>query len=456
MRRANSRSKYVEAIFIKHDANQNGFLDDLEAKEFLKDVFDYDYTNQFHRQTASKILDIIGEEKNSHAYGQKQYSLQRFQQFFSLPDFIEHANIAKLNSLDALNAAQERAAAEGHEVWPIDHQEKYSFTEGWFQVVLILVNVAITCFFIMNDQFTEKKGIRTGFWRMLSIPFTAVYFVEMLMVLFTNDGATILREKKLYLVELVCQGTSIMAYVLMFNPDGSQESYANGASLLSFAFLIRNLRISILLGERREFRVIMDMCSKMTMPLMTQLACLYIIFYVFAIFGIAGLEGAIRMPRFHSGGGIPNNLYYLVNFNDLGSSMVTLYAFMIINNWPAMTDMMVNNTSGGDQAWPRIYFMLFYIIVQWIILNIVIAMMLEIFCSVEGEMDLTFDRLENIKKLKKMQKKMGAGFEGYCNDVNLHLMRETVDKAEMIRRSVKSKHDQVRIMTLFLTPCVHF
>ena len=57
---------------------------------------------------------------------------------------------------------------------------------------------------------------------------------------------------------------------------------------------------------------------------------------------------------------------------------------MIINNWPAMTDMMCN-TSGEN--WPRVYFMVFYIFVQWIILNIVIAMMLEIFDNVAGEMD---------------------------------------------------------------------
>jgi len=102
------------------------------------------------------------------------------------------------------------------------------------------------------------------------------------------------------------------------------------------------------------------------------------------------------MPRFHSEDGIPNNLYYLVNFNDLGSSMVTLYAFMIINNWPAITGMMV---SASGEVWPRIFFMVFYIFVQWIILNIVIAMMLDIYTNVETEMDTEFDRLDNVKAL---------------------------------------------------------
>ena len=141
------------------------------------------------------------------------------------------------------------------------------------------------------------------------------------------------------------------------------------------------------------------MIMKMTLPLMTQLACLYIVYYVFAIVGMYGMGGQIREPNFHSEGGIPNNLYYLVNFNDLGMAINTLYAFMIINNWPAITDMMVG-TSGS--VWPRIYFMVFYILVQWILLNIVIAMMLDIFTSVDDELDVEFTRLENIKKLQKM------------------------------------------------------
>ena len=47
--------------------------------------------------------------------------------------------------------------------------------------------------------------------------------------------------------------------------------------------------------------------------------------------------------------------------------------------------------------------MIFYVFVQWIILNIVIAMMLDIFTSVSAEMDSEFDQLEHIKKLQAKQ-----------------------------------------------------
>ena len=190
----------------------------------------------------------------------------------------------------------------------------------------------------------------------------------------------------------------------------------------------------------REFKVIMQMIMKMTDPIIVQLCCLYIVYYIFALIGIYGLGGLIKQPNFHSEGGIPNNLYYLVNFNDLGMAINTLYAFMIINNWPAITDMMVG-TSGS--VWPRIYFMAFYILVQWILLNIVIAMMLDIFTSVDDELDIEFTRLENIKKLQKMQKQMGDHrFNEYCDQSNESIMRDVIDESELAKRASDNSHER--------------
>lgn len=57
---------------------------------------------------------------------------------------------------------------------------------------------------------------------MATIPFTAVYLIEAAYVLFSNDGPTILREKKLYILEIICQILSIYGYVEMFT-EGTDE-----------------------------------------------------------------------------------------------------------------------------------------------------------------------------------------------------------------------------------------
>ena len=303
-----------------------------------------------------------------------------------------------------------------------------------------MLNLGVTLFFIINDQFKEVKTVRSGFWKLLTLPITGIYFLECAMVIFTTGGGTIIREKKLYLIELLCQAVSVWAYLYMFDPNAEDGQYATGASLLTFAFMLRNLRLTVLLEEVKAFKIVMQMIMKMTVPILYMLACLYVVYYLFAIIGMYGLGGKILQPNFHSEDGIPNNLYYLVNFNDLGSSMATLYAFMIINNWPAITDTMCNAAGG---AWPRIYFMIFYIIVQWIVLNIIIAMMLEIFTNVEQEMDTEFHNLKNIQSLMKTKKQVGDRvFHDMCDSVNEDICKEEVEKSNLFKRYVESKHDK--------------
>ena len=76
MERKNKRNNYIAIIFDKHDRNQDGFLGQMEMKAFLSDVFDFDYHNQLHRQTAGKIMQIIDVNND------QRYLEQRIKQFF--------------------------------------------------------------------------------------------------------------------------------------------------------------------------------------------------------------------------------------------------------------------------------------------------------------------------------------------------------------------------------------
>ena len=143
------------------------------------------------------------------------YECERFKQFFVLPNFIELAELENLTSLQAVAQGNATEAYYELESWPLERRAK-GFFDGWMQVVLILLNLTITCLFILNDQFKEVKKIQSGFWRMLSIPFTAVFLVEAIVVIFSHNGSTIIREKKLYLLEIACQFCSIYGYIKMF------------------------------------------------------------------------------------------------------------------------------------------------------------------------------------------------------------------------------------------------
>lgn len=77
-----------------------------------------------------------------------------------------------------------------------------------------------------------------------------------------------------------------------------------------------------------------------------------------------------------------SNMYFLINFNDLYASMVTLFHILVVNNWNMTTEMYCVIT---DSNWPRFYFTTFWIICTLIMLNIVISFVLEIYGSIGDE-----------------------------------------------------------------------
>ena len=80
--------------------------------------------------------------------------------------------------------------------------------------------------------------------------------------------------------------------------------------------------------------------------------------------------------------------------------MVTLFALMMVNNWYVTINMI--STVSGNAVFPRFFFATFWILVFLILLNVVLAMILEVYSSVESEVVERTDRTKHIKQLKNL------------------------------------------------------
>jgi hypothetical protein len=109
-KRIEKRMDYISEIYDRHDADNSQCLNNMEAKSFLADVFDFDYHNEVHRNTAKKILEITDVDDLG-----RDYKKEHVQSFFKLPNFIEIADIEHINSFQALAKLQkDRAETYGH------------------------------------------------------------------------------------------------------------------------------------------------------------------------------------------------------------------------------------------------------------------------------------------------------------------------------------------------------
>ena len=84
-------------------------------------------------------------------------------------------------------------------------------------------------------------------------------------------------------------------------------------------------------------------------------------------------------PQIVNDSGVPDN-YYLINFNDLLSSYVTLFILIVVNNWYVIVAMCVD-IMGGATIW-RYFFIVFYYFGVIIGLNIIIAFAIDMYAAV--------------------------------------------------------------------------
>lgn len=85
-----------------------------------------------------------------------------------------------------------------------------------------------------------------------------------------------------------------------------------------------------------------------------------------------------------------------MNFNDFGSSLITLFAQMVVNNWFITCNMYVYVT--GSQ-WVVFFFVSFWVIQVNVMLNLVIAFVMEIYNTINEDLDAEYNRRDYVRKL---------------------------------------------------------
>lgn len=142
------------------------------------------------------------------------------------------------------------------------------------------------------------------------------------------------------------------------------------------------LKLLTLLYEIKTMRVIFETLKNLLGPLNNLIIVMLTIFYLFAQIGMYMFGGDItsNSPEIVHDSSIPDN-YYLINFNDLVSSYITLFILIVVNNWFVIVQMCVD-IKGGNLYY-RYFFVVFYYFGVIIGLNIIIAFAIDMYAAVQ-------------------------------------------------------------------------
>jgi voltage-gated sodium channel len=144
--------------------------------------------------------------------------------------------------------------------------------------------------------------------------------------------------------------------------------------------IIRILRLFTYLTEIKTVRIIVETLKNLVLPFYSLITVQFIIFYFFALIGMAIFGGEIVESAYQiKFNDLTPDLFFLLNFNDLGASYITLFSIMLETEWDQISAMLVRLSS----RWIQLYFFAFYFTCIIIGLNLIVAFAIDMHCSIE-------------------------------------------------------------------------
>lgn len=210
-------------------------------------------------------------------------------------------------------------------------------------------------------------------------------------------------------------------------------------SIIRVAVLIhicRVLRLFWYIGPIRQLFIVMKRLAATYWRLGL---LLFIVFYIYATIGEQVFGGMIRQDggkysKLLEGSAFEAADYWALNFNDFLSGMVVLFILMVVNNWMIIADAFWRVT--GTAA-SQIYFVSFFIVVNLIVLNILMALILDCFSTLRD--DLEAERHGEARQAFDREAVLRRVFQGEIDTDHLDARRESA--VESLRRATQAMSD---------------
>ena len=265
--------------------------------------------------------------------------------------------------------------------------------------VITIANIFTVFFRALQQQSTEGQ-IHT--WIMIELTINFIMLFEMVGdILISGPIKAYMYHFRIW-PETLCQMLNIPALIYFIKSEGNFQQYNYTVKVCEVIVFIRMIKLLTLLYEIKTMRVIFETIKNLLGPLNNLLLVMLTIFYVFAQLAMIMFGGLIKedSTEIIHDSSIPDN-YYLMNFNDLMSSFVTLFVLIVVNNWFVIVAMVVDVKAGN--TYYRYFFVVFYYFGVIIGLNIIVAFAIDMYAAVSRLEDQKEQNKEYLLQLAQKQ-----------------------------------------------------
>ncbi|CAK8694814.1 unnamed protein product [Clavelina lepadiformis] len=276
-------------------------------------------------------------------------------------------------------------------------------------------------------------------WESTEWFFLSIFILEILLKMFTLGPKEYFSFSRLWnWFDFLIIMSAFIATIVEASLD---ELNTFPREVLDFIMVLRCLRLVRIVGNVKRFQTILMTVLNIAPSLVTYGIVLLMIYYAFAIVAMECFGGLISGTGYENtncgnpkleGSEFIRVGYCNNNFNDILHSLVTLVELTVVNQWHIITLGYVLVTSKAA----RIFFIFFHLIVVILIMNIIVAFVLEAFIL---EYSLSRSHIEI--RVEKVLEQLGLMAQTNMTSVDHDRTQLVIDQENDDNREYSGSHD---------------
>ncbi|KAI3468427.1 hypothetical protein Pfo_025090 [Paulownia fortunei] len=299
---------------------------------------------------------------------------------------------------------------------------KFGYVIAFILIMNFVAVIIETTLDIENNSAQEA-------WQKVEFVFGWIYVLEMALKVYAYGFVNYWRDGQNRFDFVITLVIVIGETTTFLSPRGL--TFLSNGEWIRYLLIARMLRLIRLLMHVQQYRAFVATFLTLIPSLMPYLGTIFCVLCIYCSLGVQIFGGIVNAGNPNLiGTDLEDNDYLLFNFNDYPNGMVTLFNLLVMGNWQVWMQSYKNLTG---TAWTYVYFISFYLITILLLLNLVVAFVLEAFFA---EMDLESSEIsENgeVKEERGKERRRNIGTKSRNQRVDIllhHMLSAELNKTE--------------------------
>ncbi|XP_031253389.1 two pore calcium channel protein 1 [Pistacia vera] len=252
---------------------------------------------------------------------------------------------------------------------------------GYIITFILVVNLAAV---IVETMLDIENSSGQKVWQEVEFVFGWIYVLEMALKVYSFGFENYWRDGQ-NRFDFLITWIIVIGETITFVSPNSLTFLSNG-EWIRYLLLARMLRLIRILMHVQRYRAFLATFLTLIPSLMPYLGIIFCVLCIYCSLGVQIFGGIVNVGNTKvEETDLADDDYLLFNFNDYPNGMVTLFNLLVMNNWQ---DWMQSYKELTGTSWTLVYFISFYLINVVLLLNLIVAFILEaFFAELECEED---------------------------------------------------------------------